>query len=277
MNILKLLTLNTHSLAEENMGDKQKKFAEAVAKLQPDVIALQEVNQSIDAKPVTAPPAHLVMTQDQVPLKEDNHALAVYNLLKEMGMDYYFAWLPVKIGYDRFDEGLAIFTRKPIIQTDALLLSAEDNYEDWRTRRALQLFTEDGRFVCVHMGWWHDEKEPFKWQWKKLQEYLGHDDRIYLMGDFNADANKRHEGYDLIIQDGWHDLFEESDFNKQGGFTVTKAIDGWKEDENTPDAMRIDFIFCNLPTKAKHFRTCFNGEDEEVISDHYGLFAETEE
>lgn len=273
---MKLLTLNTHSLEEENMEEKQKKFAETVAKLQPDVIALQEVNQSIAAAPVMELPAELTMVQTEVPLKEDNHALAVFRLLKENGMDYNFAWLPVKVGYDKYDEGLAIFTKKPIIQTDSLLLSAEDNYEDWRTRKALQLFTEDGRFVCVHMGWWKDAKEPFKWQWKKLQEYLGHGGQIYLMGDFNADSAVCGEGYDLILSDGWNDLYEETDVNKEGGFTVNKVIDGWKEGD-TPGSMRIDYIFSNLPVHCKHMRTCFNGEDEEVISDHFGLFAEVDD
>ena len=44
---MKLMTLNTHSLVEPGYENKLKLFAEAVLREQPDVIALQEVNQSM--------------------------------------------------------------------------------------------------------------------------------------------------------------------------------------------------------------------------------------
>ena len=45
---LKLLTLNTHSLIEENYQQKLLDFVSVVCKIKPDIIALQEVNQSVD-------------------------------------------------------------------------------------------------------------------------------------------------------------------------------------------------------------------------------------
>lgn len=44
---MKLITLNTHSLVEPGYENKLKLFAEAVLRERPDVIALQEVNQSM--------------------------------------------------------------------------------------------------------------------------------------------------------------------------------------------------------------------------------------
>ena len=44
---MRLLTLNTHSLVEENYPQKLHDFSAAVLRLKPDVIALQEVNQPI--------------------------------------------------------------------------------------------------------------------------------------------------------------------------------------------------------------------------------------
>ena len=45
---MKLLTLNTHSLVEENYSEKLSIFVKAVAEIKPDIIALQEVNQPKD-------------------------------------------------------------------------------------------------------------------------------------------------------------------------------------------------------------------------------------
>ena len=47
---MKLLTLNTHSLLEENYEQKTRDFVAAVIKERPDILALQEVNQSVNAK-----------------------------------------------------------------------------------------------------------------------------------------------------------------------------------------------------------------------------------
>ena len=45
---MKLITLNTHSITEPNYYEKMLILAKAVATELPDVVALQEVNQTID-------------------------------------------------------------------------------------------------------------------------------------------------------------------------------------------------------------------------------------
>ena len=47
---MKLLTINTHSLQEENYAQKLDQFVESVLKERPDLIAMQEVNQTCDAE-----------------------------------------------------------------------------------------------------------------------------------------------------------------------------------------------------------------------------------
>lgn len=44
---MKILTLNTHSLAEENATEKMELFAGILEKEQPEVMAFQEVNQTM--------------------------------------------------------------------------------------------------------------------------------------------------------------------------------------------------------------------------------------
>lgn len=266
---MRLVTLNIHSLQEENMDRKQKVFVEAMKKMQPDVIALQEVNQLMDEKEEMAPANYHPVTD--IPLKKGNHALAIDRLMKEAGLDYEFSWLPAKVGYGKYDEGLAIFTKQKMEKAGSLLLSRKDDYQDYRTRKALSLTTQDSTFVCVHMGWWNDEKEPFAPQWAKLEEAMKDKKDVFLLGDFNADADVKDEGHDLIKASGYTDLYETA-IKKDDGYTVTAAIDGWKD---TPQKnRRIDYIFSKQKIVPKEMRTIFNGVKEEIISDHHGLFVE---
>ena len=53
MYFMKLLTLNTHSLAEPDCEAKTKIFLQAVLEERPDVMALQEVNQTAGGEDVS--------------------------------------------------------------------------------------------------------------------------------------------------------------------------------------------------------------------------------
>ena len=48
---MKIMTLNTHSLAEPEYESKLAAFAGSLVQIKPDIIALQEVNQSRSAPP----------------------------------------------------------------------------------------------------------------------------------------------------------------------------------------------------------------------------------
>ena len=61
------------------------------------------------------------------------------------------AGLPAKIGYDRYDEGMAVFSRAPITQTENLLLSRSNDYSYWKTRRVLGICAGDVWYYAVHM------------------------------------------------------------------------------------------------------------------------------
>lgn len=271
---MKLLTLNTHSLEEPETGAKRVVLADFIAAVQPDVIALQEVNQTAAADPAGRMPAGYVPVQQAVEMKEDNYALGLHDLLEERQVSYHWTWLPMKIGYDKYDEGLAVFSKKPILKTADLLVSKTEDYHNYRTRRILGIRTEDGWFFDVHMSWWHDPVEPFAPQWKRLKELLPETGRVYLMGDFNGDAAIRHETYDAISQDGWQDTWLMAE-EKDAGWTVAGSIDGWRDQQEVP-ARRIDQIWASQSVRTRSSRVCFNGENEPVISDHFGILAEVD-
>jgi len=266
---MKLLTINTHSLIESNYEEKVNYFVDAVIRHQPDIIAMQEVNQSQNAKIVDVD-ENLKMTicQNNIPLRYDNHILKVVKLLKQKGFDYYWTWLPVKIGYDKFDEGLAVMSRQPILKTDVVLISKTEDYMNWKTRKIIGIKTKNGWFYSVHMGWWNDEDEPFKLQFEKINAAVKLKEKVWLMGDFNSRDNTKNEGYDCIISSGWFDTYSTAQ-NKDNGFTVSKSIDGWKSKD--ADKIRIDYIFCNQKVCPVSSKVIFNGSNEPEVSDHYGI------
>ncbi|MBR5525163.1 MAG: endonuclease/exonuclease/phosphatase family protein, partial [Brochothrix sp.] len=119
---MKFLTLNTHSLMGDYDCPQAVTLANFISHNDVDVIALQEVNQSIAADTVTTLPSRYYNCST-IPLKNDNFALEVINHLATLACDYYFTWLPSHIGYDRYDEGLALLSKKPIIAIATQLIS----------------------------------------------------------------------------------------------------------------------------------------------------------
>ncbi len=270
---MKLLTLNTHSLQEAEQPKKLDQFVDGVCKNHPDVIALQEVNQNRTAPLLEDIPSGYVPAQKEIPLKADNYAADLAKKLEEKGEPWNWSWLPIKVGYSRYDEGLALFSRKPILEVKVIPVSVIQDYENYRTRKILAIRTEDGWFCSIHMSWWNDPDEPFLPQWQKLNAALDHETPVYLMGDFNGDAAIRNETYDRILSDGWLDTYQLAD-QKDFGATISGAIDGWK-DQPVSEARRIDQIFTDRKISVKSSQVIFNGENEPIVSDHYGILVET--
>ena len=202
---MKIMTLNTHSLVEKNYAEKLQQFVHGVLEEMPDVIALQEVNQTI-----AAPLADEVLltgyvpAQTAVPVRADNHAANAARLLREAGVPCSWTYLPIKVGYGKYDEGLAMLVlERRISHVESFLISRADDYANWKTRKVLGMQVEGltDWFYTVHMGWWEDEQEPFLAQWKVLNAFVTTKPRhapVWLMGDFNSPAEVRCEGYDKI-------------------------------------------------------------------------------
>ena len=232
-----------------------------IKKHSPDVIALQEVNQTQGAKTIRDAKIYNYIRCQSSVIKEDNFA---YEISKEL-QNYFWTWLPIKKSYDKFDEGLSFFTKKPIEQTDCILLSKTNDYNNWRKRMALGIKISDFWLYNVHMGWYNDTEEPFLNQWKKLNESLQQKGQVFLLGDFNVDYKT--EGYDLICKDMWFDTYILAE-EKDDGTTVVGEIDGWK---NHNESKRIDYIFSKNEIEVKSSYTIFNGDNEDIVSDHRGI------
>ncbi len=280
---MKILTLNTHSLAEENATEKMELFVGILEKEQPEVMAFQEVNQTmaepfINEKEVCG---YQPIKGFEGKMRLDNYGASLAEELRRKGLSYHWTWIPVKVGYDKYDEGLAIFSKSPILSSCVFNLSASHDYHNWKTRKALGIHTEKGWFFTVHMGWWKDEEEPFKAQWERLLEHIKNqmdvkETSLWFMGDFNSPASVRGEGYDLVRESGFKDTWDLAE-KKDAGFTAPLKIDGWKEaDEKSPEqGMRIDYIWHWGDINIEESRILCDGKREPVISDHYAVMVKT--
>lgn len=203
-------------------------------------------------------------------------------LLRIKGLSCRWTWLPVKLGYERYDEGLALMSfSRPIRQTNAFRISRCSDYNNWKTRKALgiRLTGMDDWFYTVHMGWWNDAEEPFDEQWKALSRGVAAKMTaapIWLTGDFNGPAEVRGESYDCIQSAGWYDTYLLAK-EKDCGITVEGIIDGWRDKvSDSLKGMRIDQIWSSCKVAVKRSKVVCNGVNGPVISDHYGVLIETE-
>ena len=281
---MKILTLNTHSLQEENYEQKLNWFVEGILKERPDIIAMQEVNQSVDAEQID--PEQL---QGQYPVpgcvcvRWDNHAARVANLLRQAGVECYWSWLPIKLGYKKYDEGVAILSLgRPIRSIDQFPISRVNNYQNWRTRAVLgvQLEGLEDWFYTVHMGWWDDTAERFLDQWKRLNSCIASKrmcGQVWLIGDFNAPDQVPGQSYDYITACGWRDTYKIA--AQDTGITVPGIIDGWQEKlkDKQVKGLRLDYIWCSRKQEIRAARIMFNGEREPVVSDHFGVLIDAKE
>ncbi len=282
---MKLLTLNTHSLQEEGYPQKLEQFVSVIQKEKPDLIALQEVNQSVYAQLAKSELLQgWVSCPDGIRIGQDNHAAQTAFRLWKAGIDCSWTWISAKIGYGIYDEGMALLClNRKIAEVESFFISSCQDYQNWKTRRVLGVRMKGCShwFYTVHMGWWQDEEEPFLEQWKRLNMTLEQKKEagaVWLLGDFNSPAEFRGQGYDCICQSGWQDTYQLAE-QKDSGITVEGCIDGWREfsqEQTMPKGMRMDGIWCSQKLPVKYSKVLFNGENEAKVSDHFGVLIEAD-
>lgn len=279
---MKIMTLNTHSLVEPDYENKRELFARVIEKEQPDILAMQEVNQTAKEGVCSLErlPGYQPCPGISAPVRADNHGAWLAERLERAGLHYHWTWISAKLGYDRYDEGMAIFSLRPIEEAEQFFISRTHDYDNWKTRKVLGIRTgDDDWFYTVHMGWWDDADEPFADQWQVLKAMLqpkrAEGKSVWLLGDFNSPAEERGRGYDMVCADGWQDSYRLAE-NKDNGYTVEKIIDGWRE-RSSARGMRLDHIFGSRPKRVIRSMVICNGINYEVVSDHYGVMIETED
>lgn len=270
---LTVLTLNTHSWLEPEPLTKLKEISEVIRNRDLDVIALQEVNQLIVAETVDLNNFYQKVNAETVVIREDNFAYLLQKELAELGADYYWSWIPVHIGYDRYEEGVALLSKQPF-EAEAFLVSESQDFANYRTRRVLKgVLKHQGQSLAVyscHYSWWDTSSKGFAFEWQRTLKQAFVNEKLHIfLGDFNIPADKKGEGYDYLLQTApqLRDAYQLAE-NRNGEHTVNQAIDGWKANQRK---LRIDYGFVSAGTRVSYYEVIFDGRKTPIVSDHYGL------
>jgi maltose 6'-phosphate phosphatase len=257
---MKILTLNCHSWQEDNQLEKIKYLAETIYEKNYDVIALQEVSQHRESR---------IIYEN---IRKDNFAFLLVEEIKKLGGAYNFIWDFSHYGYDIYEEGVALLSKQPFVESKSFYISQSNSIENWKSRKiiggSVNLYDEIYTFYSCHTGWWNDEDEPFRYQGEKLLEISKNtDNKVFFIGDFNNDARVRNEGYDFLMENGLIDTFASAE-QKDEGYTVSGEIAGW---ENDSSHKRLDLILTGTPVEVHKSCVIFNGKNKKIISDHFGV------
>lgn len=263
---MKLLTLNTHSIIDKDYERKIEVFVEAILRHKPDVIALQEVMQPSNGKETRNDKIKIV---GEIPLKKGNFLDNVLTSLEKRNVNYYGAYFAFKRAYNEYDEGLAVLSSEEITSIEYTQLSPFSDYGNYKTRYALGARTHNAWFYSLHFNWENDLDSPFIGEWNSLLDVTLQKKNIWLMGDFNLTPAS--EGY-LIITKSYMDTYIMAK-DIDNGITVKGEIDGWR---GKTENKRIDYIFTSKDMEIKSSKVIFNGKNEEIISDHFGVILEKE-
>lgn len=252
---LKLLTLNLHCFAEEDIPQKQQLIVQEIIHKNPDIIFLQEVVQTHSLRPV------------KENIKADNYGYTLQHMLEEQGLNYFYYYEAIKIGFGIYDEGLGILSKYSLSNKAATHISKTNDYQNWKTRKVLtcdvNMDGHDIRVATTHFGW-SDGYEVFEDQFQLASKVLIDCDLAILAGDFNVESGSKE--YQYIKNRGWHDVFEDNEQYKNAMTFSADSVNGLAES-------RIDYIMTNKKVKLTNQAILF---DRQRVSDHFGVFAEIE-
>ncbi|WP_025730206.1 endonuclease/exonuclease/phosphatase family protein [Atopobacter phocae] len=257
---MKLLTLNVHAWMEENQLSKMGKIAETIALKQYDVIALQEVNQSIDSPII------------QNDLKKDNFGLLLQEKINALSPSKYdYVWSNSHIGYSVYDEGIAILTKLPVKDIDSFYCSTSQDVHSIHSRKIVGVTVSyNDELIDIYSCHINLPDTPGEHQIDNIEHILYRNENRHLkilMGDFNVDAFSNPVAYEAIKEIGLWDSYELAILQDEG-ITVPANIDGWQDHLN---GKRLDYIFLSQRRSVQSSRVIFNGVNESVVSDHYGV------
>lgn len=253
---MRLLTLNLHCFAEDNIEDNQERIVEFIIENKIDVCLFQEVAQHFENE--------VVINR----IKKDNYVLTLQEKLVSKGETYYIYYDYSKRGYGVYDEGLAILSRTPFTSSSSYHVSKKVDYNDWHTRMNVSCETliqnQLYSFTSVHLGWTEGE-EVFEDQLARTMNQLNNDKINIVAGDFNVFEGSNE--YEYITSLGLIDLYFSGDIKYFHDITHKAYIDVKKE------AKRIDYFFSNKQFVIIDRRIVFQ---DNPVSDHFGVYIELE-
>lgn len=248
---MKIISLNLHSLKEDNQEEKLKRVSDFILKEDIDICLFQEVSQPKDAKILFGN------------IREGSNILYLTKNLPSYHLTSTFK----KIGFQVFEEGLAILSKKELVNAGSAYLSKTHSFTNWLTR--FTLFGEmDGiTFFDIHLGWTIGE-ETIEYQMDTLSKMaLEHTNPVFILGDYNACYKS--EKYQYLMDKGFYSVMELLKLDPLKYPTFIYPLDNGEEDNRV-----IDHILMNQKIHIKDYQVLFN---ENPVSDHNLIYLEIEQ
>ena len=257
---MKLLTINVHSWLEENQLEKLNILAKTIVEKKYDVIAMQEVNQLISSELI------------ELGIREDNFGKLLLDKINEYGeQGYKYYWTYSHIGFDKFEEGLAILAKGDVVAVEDFYCTEQQTVTSIESRKILKvdlkINDEIVEFYSCHMNLPTCKGEDIEQNLYNLVNYTDNTNLKIFMGDFNTDYFNQVDEYKAILEQGLFDTYEMA-LKKDKGVTVYKNISGW---EDSMCQKKLDYIFSNKKLNVEESYVIFNNINYPIISDHNGL------
>lgn len=267
-----ILTLNLHTYQETRQSEKFNLITDVIGKMNVDFVAFQECAQNKSA----------AITSGII--REDNMALLLSNRIKaKYNSEYNYVWNWAHYGWTIWEEGVAILSRYPLINTEDRYISTYTGTSDITSRKVIygSYQTPDGVFdiFSAHTHWRLTETdEEQNNQIKKIKSMaaekwsLTPDSLTFICGDFNGNPTSDYpwsEGYTTMMQnDEYTDTFLNiyPEANNRPAQSMYQTIGG-----DFPG--RIDYIFMknNPHFKVLDSQIIFTNEIVGSVSDHFGV------
>ncbi|MDF1581696.1 MAG: endonuclease/exonuclease/phosphatase family protein [Methyloprofundus sp.] len=254
----KILILNLHCYQEENQDEKFSTIAKTIDELAIDIVCLQEVAEYWNDG------------------QGDWNSNAAKIINERLSKPYHLHADWSHLGFDRYREGVAILSRYPLSDHDAMYVSDSHDVYDINSRKVVsaRVYVPYIGFIQVysaHLSWLEG---GFQEQFQRLSAWAEDkkDDNTkasLLCGDFNITACSK--GYQQVVNSGeYEDQYLA--VNKQGVFNQVFKVHDTQWQDLLADDYRIDYIFMNKNSeiKATSANVIFTDQDYGRVSDHCG-------
>ncbi|MEO9475652.1 MAG: endonuclease/exonuclease/phosphatase family protein [Cyclobacteriaceae bacterium] len=267
-----ILTINLHTYQESQQNEKLNMIVDVIGQLEVDFIALQECGQN-KSSPILSGI-----------IREDNMAMILANRVKEKyNADYNFVWNWAHLGWDVWEEGVAILSKHPLVDTDERYISSNTSTQSITSRKVIygsyQLETDKINIFSAHTHWRTTETdEEHNNQIGNIKSMveekkaLAVDATSFVCGDFNVNPTSDYpwsEGYHTMMENNdYQDTFLEiyPDANNRPAKSIYNTVGG-----SFPG--RIDYIFMNENSRyqVSESQIIFTSSVVGKVSDHFGV------
>ena len=270
-----VLTVNLHTYQEKRQNEKFNLITDVIGKMDIDFIAFQECAQNKSS------------TITEGIIREDNMALILSNSIKnKYAIDYNFIWAWAHYGWTVWEEGVAILSKYPLIESEDKYISTGTSVYNITSRKVIYgsyQIPDIGiiNIFSAHLHWRTSETdEEQNNQIKRTKSMAREKEPIagsayvgtFICGDFNGNPTSSSpwsEGYNTMMLDNeYADSFLEAypDANSKPAKSIYNTVGG-----DFPG--RIDYIFMNNNSSFKvvDSQIIFTPDIVGKISDHYGV------